>query len=216
MSLKFNVDQQRIEASGSKATGNWTNATYSRSAAGVGNIVSVAHGFIGSETLYLDFTSGGEVDGQFTVTKVDDDNLSFTGSSASIITAGAGVSYKRVRSLSVQGDVSIEMSVGQGALEKDAIFINKNAQENIRVGVNTQDPQYELDVEGQIRTTRSIISDTAQVTNLDIDTIINPALNLRAPNLINFEDTDVTSPTFGTTFFPTADTPPLSLSLIHI
>ena len=28
--------------------------------------------------------------------------------------------------------------------------------------------------------------------------------------LINFEDTDVTSPTFGTTFFPTADTPPLS------
>ena len=210
MSLKFNVDQQRIEASGSKATGNWTNATYSRSAAGVGNIVSVAHGFIGQETLYLDFTSGGEVDGQYTVTKVDDDNLSFTGSNASIITAGAGVSYKRVRSLSVQGDTSIEMSVGQGALEKDAIFINKNAQENIRVGVNTQDPQYELDVEGQIRTTRSIISDTAQVTNLDISTIINPALNLRAPNLVNFEDTDVTSPTFGTTFFPTADTPPLS------
>ena len=35
-------------------------------------------------------------------------------------------------------------------------------------------------------------------------------MNLRAPNLINFEDTDVTSPTFGTTFFPTADTPPLS------
>ena len=35
-------------------------------------------------------------------------------------------------------------------------------------------------------------------------------MNLRAPNLVNFEDTDVTSPTFGTTFFPTADTPPLS------
>ena len=100
--------------------------------------------------------------------------------------------------------------MGTGALEKDALFINKNAQENVRVGVNTTDPQFELDVEGQIRTTRSIISDTAQVTNLDIDTIINPALNLRAPNLVNFEDTDVTSPTFGTTFFPTADTPPLS------
>ena len=210
MSFQINTDQQRIEASGTKATGNWTNATYSRTAAGVGNIVSVAHGIIGTETLYLDFTSGGEVDCNFTVTKVDDDNLSFTGSAQSVITAGAGVSYKRVRSLSVQGDTSIELSVGTGALEKDAIFINKNAQENIRVGVNTQDPQFELDVEGQIRTTRSIISDTAQVTNLDISTIINPALNLRAPNLINFEDTDVTSPTFGTTFFPTADTPPLS------
>ncbi|BCU98235.1 MAG: hypothetical protein CM15mV21_0040 [Eurybiavirus sp.] len=102
MSLKFNVDQQRIEASGSKATGNWTNATYSRTAAGVGNIVSVAHGIIGTEQIYIDFTSGGEVDGVFTVTKVDDDNLSFTGTVASIITAGATLAYKRIRSLSVQ------------------------------------------------------------------------------------------------------------------
>ena len=210
MSFQINTDQQRITASGTKATGNWTNATYSRTSAGVGNIVSVAHGIIGTETLYIDFTSGGEVDGNFIVTKVDDDNLSFTGSANSIITAGATLAYKRTRSLSIQGDTSIEVSVGTGALEKDALFINKNAQENVRVGINTTDPQYELDVEGQIRTTRSIISDTAQVTNLDIDTIINPALNLRAPNLINFEDTDVTSPTFGTTFNPTADTPPLS------
>ena len=68
----------------------------------MGNIVSVAHGIIGQETLYLDFTSGGEVDGNFTVTKVDDDNLSFVGSANSVITAGAGVAYKRVRSLSIQ------------------------------------------------------------------------------------------------------------------
>ena len=210
MSFQINTDQQRIEASGTRATGNWTNATYSRTAAGVGNIVSVAHGVVGSDKFYLDFTSGGEVDGEFIVTRVDDDNLSFTGSAQSVITAGAGVSYKRVRSLSIQGDESLEISVGTGALEKDAIYIDKNAQENVRVGINTQDPQFELDVEGQIRTTRSIISDTAQVTNLDIDTIINPALNLRAPNLVNFEDTNVTSPTFGTTFFPQADTPPLT------
>ena len=119
MSFQINADQQRIEASGSKATGNWTNATYSRTAAGVGNIVSVAHGIIGTEKLYLDFTSGGEVDGEFVVTKVDDDNLSFTGSAQSVITAGAGVSYKRIRSLSIQADTSIELSVGQGSLEKE-------------------------------------------------------------------------------------------------
>ena len=210
MSFQINTDQQRIEASGSKATGNWVNATYSRTSAGVGNIVTVAHGIIGTEKLYIDFTSGGEVDGEFIVTKVDDDNLSFVGSANSVITAGATLAYKRVRSLSIQGDETLEISVGTGSLEKDAIYIDKNAQENVRVGINTNDPQFELDVEGQIRTTRSIISDTAQVTNLDIDTIINPALNLRAPNLVNFEDTDVTSPTFGTTFFPQADTPPLS------
>ena len=49
MSFQINTDQQRIEASGTKATGNWTNATYSRTAAGVGNIVSVAHGIIGTD-----------------------------------------------------------------------------------------------------------------------------------------------------------------------
>ena len=85
MSFQIYTNQQRITASGTKATGNWTNATYSRTAAGVGNIVSVAHGIIGTEALYLDFTSGGEVDGNFTVTKVDDDNLSFVGSANSVL-----------------------------------------------------------------------------------------------------------------------------------
>ena len=210
MSLKFNTDQQRIEASGAKPTGKWTNATYSRSASGLVNIVSVAHGIVATEKLYIDFLTGGETDGTYTVTKVDDDNLSFQSTSTGAITAGNTLAYKRVRSLSLQGDESLEVSVGTGALEKPAIFVNKNVQQNVRVGINTTDPQFEPDVEGQIRTTRSIISDTAQVTNLDIDTIINPALDLRGPNLINFQDTDVTSPTFGTTFFPTADTPPLS------
>ena len=210
MALKINSDQQRIQASGSTPTGNWVNATYSRTVAGVVNILSVAHGFIGSEKLYLDFTSGGETDGTYTVTKVDDDNLSFQSANLGVITAGNTLAYKRVRSLSIQGDESIEMSVGVDANEKDALTLNLNPQNNIRVGVNTTDPQYELDVEGQIRTTRSIISDTAQVVNLDIQTIINPALDLRGPNLFNYEDTDVTSDTYGQTFYPTADTPPLT------
>ena len=195
MALKINSDQQRISASGSTPTGNWINATYSRSVTGVVTILSVAHGFIGSEKLYIDFTSGGEVDGQYTVTKVSDDELSFQSSNLGVISAVNTLAYKRVRSLSIQGDETIEMSVGTGANEKDALTMNLNPQNNIRVGVNTTDPLYELDVEGQIRTTRSIISDTAQVVNLDIQTIINPALDLRGPNLINYEDTDVTSPT---------------------
>ena len=91
MSFQINTDQQRITASGAKATGNWTNATYSRTAAGVGNIVTVAHGIIGTETLYIDFISGGEVDGNFTVTKVDDDNYTFaTGTTSSISESGGG------------------------------------------------------------------------------------------------------------------------------
>ena len=142
MAIKINSDQQRIQASGTKATGNWVNATYSRTVSGVVNILSVAHGFIGNEKLYLDFTSGGEVDGEYTVSKVNDDELQFTSSNLGVITAGNTVSYKRVRSLSIQADSSIEMSVGVDANEKDALFMNLNPQNNIRVGVNTTDPQY--------------------------------------------------------------------------
>ena len=89
MSFQINTDQQRIEAAEQKQQEIGRMPHTADHQAGVGNIVSVAHGIIGTEKLYIDFTSGGEVDGEFTVTKVDDDNLSFTGSANSVITAGA-------------------------------------------------------------------------------------------------------------------------------
>ena len=42
---------------------------------------------------------------------------------------------------------------------------------------------FELDINGAIRTSTSIISDTARVLNLDIDNFVTPDLNLRGPNL---------------------------------
>jgi hypothetical protein len=42
---------------------------------------------------------------------------------------------------------------------------------------------YELDVNGAVRTSTSIISDTARVLNLDIDNFVTPDLNMRGPNL---------------------------------
>jgi len=42
---------------------------------------------------------------------------------------------------------------------------------------------FELDINGAIRTSTSIISDTARILNLDIENFITPDLNMRAPNL---------------------------------
>ena len=42
---------------------------------------------------------------------------------------------------------------------------------------------FELDINGAIRTSTSIISDTARVLNLDIDNFVTPDLVLRGPNL---------------------------------
>ena len=80
--------------------------------------------------------------------------------------------------LKIKNSTSVRIDLGGGADEKAAIFGNLTADADklVRIGINTLNPQYELDVEGQIRTTTSIISDTARIANLDIDTIVNPSL----------------------------------------
>ena len=45
---------------------------------------------------------------------------------------------------------------------------------------------FELDINGAIRTSTSIISDTARILNLDIDNFVTPNAAFRAPSLKNF------------------------------
>jgi hypothetical protein len=109
--------------------------------------------------------------------------------------------------LRIKNDTSVRLDIGAGADEKVGLFgtLTDDADKLIRVGINTLNPQYELDVEGQIRTTTSIISDTARIANLDIDTIVNPSLKLRAPVLESFAD-----PNTGELLFPRSATPSYS------
>jgi len=106
--------------------------------------------------------------------------------------------------LKVKNDTSVRFDLGGGADEKSALFgiLTNDADKLVRVGINTIDPLYELDVNGQIRTTTSIISDTARINNLDIDTIVNPELNLKAPRLNTFTDPDT-----GEVYWPVSETP---------
>ena len=46
--------------------------------------------------------------------------------------------------------------------------------------------EFELDINGAIRTSTSIISDTARILNIDVENFVTPDLNLRAPNLKTF------------------------------
>ena len=47
---------------------------------------------------------------------------------------------------------------------------------------------FELDVNGAVRTSTSIISDTARILNLDIDNFVTADANFRAPNLKTFQN----------------------------
>ena len=45
---------------------------------------------------------------------------------------------------------------------------------------------FELDINGAIRTSTSIISDTARILNIDVENFVTPDLDLRGPNLKTF------------------------------
>ena len=47
---------------------------------------------------------------------------------------------------------------------------------------------FELDINGAIRTSTSIISDTANILNLDIDNLVTPDIKIRAPHLKTFSN----------------------------
>ena len=106
--------------------------------------------------------------------------------------------------LQINNETSVRFDVGGAANKKTALFgtLSTDIEKLVRVGINTKEPQFELDVNGQIRTTTSIISDTARINNLDIDTIVNPSLNLKAPILNTFTDPDT-----GEVLFPRSVTP---------
>ena len=106
--------------------------------------------------------------------------------------------------LQINNATSVRFDVGGAADKKTAIFgtLSADIEKLVRVGINTSQPAFELDVNGQIRTTTSIISDTARINNLDIDTIVNPSLNLKAPVLNTFTDPDT-----GEVLFPRSETP---------
>ena len=106
--------------------------------------------------------------------------------------------------LKIKNDTSVKFDLGGGADEKVALFgtLSADVDKLVRVGINTASPNFELDVNGQIRTTTSIISDTARINNLDIDTIVNDSLNLKAPILNSFTD-----PNTGQVLFPRSTTP---------
>jgi len=212
MTFRLSSSQQRLEGTGNVPQGPWTSASYGR-ANGIVTVTSIAHGLNANERLYVkpgvDNLLRTFDEGQYTIQIVDEDTFTITGTGANFIEAATSLSYRSVRSLVINASDRMELSVGTGANEDDAVFITKSDTGNIRVGINNTNPEFDLDVEGQIRTTRSIISDTAQIRNLDVtNEFVTKGLDLRGPNLINFEETDPTAGDFGTVYYPTADNPP--------
>ena len=212
MTFRLSSSQQRIEGTGSVPQGPWTSASYGR-ANGIVTVTSIAHGLNTNERLFVKPGSDNLLrtfaEGQYTIVVVDEDTFTISGTGQNFIEAATSISYRSVRSLVINASDRMELSVGTGANEDDAVFITKSDTGNIRVGINNTNPEFDLDVEGQIRTTRSIISDTAQIRNLDVtNEFVTKGLDLRGPNLINFEETDPTATDFGTIYYPTADNPP--------
>ena len=99
-----------------------------------------------------------------------------------------GVQALASASLSQEGRVSgiLIDDPGNGYTSAPSISITggNGAGATAQVFLDTVD--FELDINGAIRTSTSIISDTARILNLDIDNLVTPDAQYRAPNLKTF------------------------------
>ena len=75
---------------------------------------------------------------------------------------------------------------GDGYTEAPAVSITGGNGVGAQAVAFLDTVDFELDINGAIRTSTSIISDTARILNLDIDNFITPDANFRAPNLKNY------------------------------
>jgi len=114
-----------------------------------------------------------------------------TGSIISVIITDPGRGYSEPPTI-IFAEAPLGGSTAQGTCELDTI-------------------DYELDVLGAIRTSASIVSDSATVTNLNVQNFVTPGILLRAPRLGSYTNlTNPNLPFYGQTIHPELTaTPPL-------
>jgi len=114
-----------------------------------------------------------------------------TGSIISVIITDPGRGYSQPPTI-VFAEAPLGGVTAQGTCELDTI-------------------DFELDVLGAIRTSASIVSDSATVTNLNVQNFVTPGILLRAPRLGSYTNlTNANLPFYGQTVYPELTaTPPL-------
>ena len=75
---------------------------------------------------------------------------------------------------------------GSGYTSAPSVSISGGGGVGAQIQAFLDTVDYELDINGAIRTSTSIISDTARILNLDIDNLVTPDAAYRAPNLKTF------------------------------
>ena len=93
--------------------------------------------------------------------------------------ASAVVSEGRIRSVIID-------QAGDGYTTAPAVSITGGNGVGASATAFLDTVDFELDINGAIRTSTSIISDTARILNLDIDNLVTPDAQYRAPNLKTF------------------------------
>ena len=74
-------------------------------------------------------------------------------------------------------------NIGKGYLTAPTVTITGGNGQGAQATALLDTVDFELDINGAIRTSTSIISDTARILNLDIDNFVTPDAQFRAPNL---------------------------------
>ena len=110
---------------------SFQSGTYTRSGSTV-TLTRTAHGLVSNDYIYADHISGGATDGFYQVTKVDNDNVTYTSGSGTI--SSSNVTYKKAvgRGVVASNDGTYVYITGKGTGE--FITVNKAAKVTSRFG----------------------------------------------------------------------------------
>ena len=188
MSFKINSDRERIHGDNTRIVG--TNETTFRIGSGasekeilriqtdpVNNLARIGLNRTGRkvETITINENQGGS---GYTI--VPDVTLSAPDLSD-------GVQAQATALISNGSVIAIVVdNAGDGYTSAPTVTISGGNGAGAQATAKLDTVDYELDVNGAIRTSTSIISDTAKILNLDIENLITPDADLRAPFLKTF------------------------------
>ena len=92
-------------------------------------------------------------------------------------------------SATIQDGILIDIAVtevGDGYTFPPIVYVQGGGGSNAQIEATIDSIDYELDINGAIRTSTSIISDSARVSNLVVDNFATPDTKFRAPHLKNY------------------------------
>ena len=188
MSFNFNSDKETIRAGNPSIIGNTKTTIRSGTGSNEKEVMRIQLAPEGSADEFLPRVGINRTGTKVERIDVVSGGIGFTiEPTITVAPPPDGVDSRRaLASAEIQDGIITRINIddrGEGYTEAPAVTIEGGGGAGAVLEAVLDTIDFELDINGAIRTSQSIISDTARIINLDIDNLVTPDAQVKAPNL---------------------------------